>query len=305
MAAAVVRRLLDAATVLVGISVITFALLFVTGDPTTMLVPESFSREQIAEFRHQAGLDRPWYLQYATFVRRAASGDFGTSLRSQLPTLPLVLERLPATFELAIAALVLSLAVTVPLGLLAATHRRSLVDTVTLAAGLIGQSAPTFWIGLLLILVCGVELRWLPISGRGGLSHLVLPAVTLALYTMGRNARVVRSAILDVLGHEFVRTAHAKGLSRSAVLLRHVLTNALLPIATVIGLDFGVLLGGAIVTETVFAWPGVGRLVVNAVYQRDFPVVEAAVMVIATLFVILNLFVDLLYAYLDPRIRFR
>jgi peptide/nickel transport system permease protein len=305
MAAAVVRRLLDAATVLVGISVITFALLFVTGDPTTMLVPESFSREQIAEFRHQAGLDRPWYLQYATFVRRAASGDFGTSLRSQLPTLPLVLERLPATFELAIAALVLSLAVTVPLGLLAATHRRSLVDTVTLAAGLIGQSAPTFWIGLLLILVCGVELRWLPISGRGGLSHLVLPAVTLALYTMGRNARVVRSAILDVLGHEFVRTAHAKGLSRSAVLLRHVLTNALLPIVTVIGLDFGVLLGGAIVTETVFAWPGVGRLVVNAVYQRDFPVVEAAVMVIATLFVILNLFVDLLYAYLDPRIRFR
>ena len=231
------------------------------------------------------------------------TGDFGTSLRSQLPALPLVLERLPATVELACAAMALSLGVTVPVGILAATRRRSLIDTASMAAGLLGQSAPTFWIGLVLILVFGVHLRWLPISGRGGLLHLVLPTVTLALYTMGRNTRVVRAAILDVLGQEFIRTAHAKGLPSRRILLRHILRNALLPIVTLVGLDFGVLLGGAIVTETVFAWPGIGRLVVNAVYQRDFPVVETAVIVIAAMFVALNFCIDLLYGYLDPRIR--
>ncbi|PYM66980.1 MAG: ABC transporter permease [Candidatus Rokuibacteriota bacterium] len=299
----VAQRLLDTISVLLGVSFITFALLFLTGDPTYMLVPENYSREQIAEFRHRAGLDRPWYVQYGAFLRRAVTGDFGTSLRSQLPALPLVLERLPATVELACAAMALSLGVTVPVGILAATRRRSLIDTASMAAGLLGQSAPTFWIGLVLILVFGVHLRWLPISGRGGLLHLVLPTVTLALYTMGRNTRVVRAAILDVLGQEFIRTAHAKGLPSRRILLRHILRNALLPIVTLVGLDFGVLLGGAIVTETVFAWPGIGRLVVNAVYQRDFPVVETAVIVIAAMFVALNFCIDLLYGYLDPRIR--
>ena len=299
----VAQRLLDAISVLLGVSFITFALLFLTGDPTYTLVPENYSREQIAEFRHRAGLDRPWYVQYGAFLRRAVTGDFGTSLRSQLPALPLVLERLPATVELACAAMALSLGVTVPVGILAATRRRSLIDTASMAAGLLGQSAPTFWIGLVLILVFGVHLRWLPISGRGGLLHLVLPTVTLALYTMGRNTRVVRAAILDVLGQEFIRTAHAKGLPSRRILLRHILRNALLPIVTLVGLDFGVLLGGAIVTETVFAWPGIGRLVVNAVYQRDFPVVETAVIVIAAMFVALNFCIDLLYGYLDPRIR--
>jgi ABC-type dipeptide/oligopeptide/nickel transport system permease component len=299
----VAQRLLDTISVLLGVSFITFALLFLTGDPTYMLVPENYSREQIAEFRHRAGLDRPWYVQYGAFLQRAVTGDFGTSLRSQLPALPLVLERLPATVELACAAMALSLGVTVPVGILAATRRRSLIDTASMAAGLLGQSAPTFWIGLVLILVFGVHLRWLPISGRGGLLHLVLPTVTLALYTMGRNTRVVRAAILDVLGQEFIRTAHAKGLPSRRILLRHILRNALLPIVTLVGLDFGVLLGGAIVTETVFAWPGIGRLVVNAVYQRDFPVVETAVIVIAAMFVALNFCIDLLYGYLDPRIR--
>ena len=301
----ILRRLLDAGGVLLGVSFLTFALLFLTGDPTFMLVPENYTREQIAEFRHQAGLDRPWYVQYGVFLHRAVTGDFGHSLRSQLPAMPLVLERLPATFELACAAMMLSLAVTIPVGILAATHRRSLIDLASMAAGLLGQSTPTFWIGLILISVFGVNLRWLPISGRGTLLHLVLPTVSLALYTMGRNARVVRSAVLDVLGQDFIRTAHAKGVSPQGVLLRHTLRNALLPIVTLVGLDFGVLLGGAIITETVFAWPGIGRLVVNAVYQRDFPVVEAAVLTIAAMFVVLNLGIDLLYGYLDPRIRLR
>ena len=299
----VAQRLSDAVSVLLGVSFITFALLFLTGDPTYMLVPENYTREQIAEFRHRAGLDRPWYVQYGSFLRHAVAGDFGHSLRSQLPALPLVLERLPATLELAGAAMILSIAVTIPLGMLAAVRRRSLVDMTSMAAGLLGQSTPTFWIGLILILVFGVNLRWLPISGRGGPLHLVLPTVTLALYTMGRNTRVVRAAILEVLGQDFIRTAQAKGLPPRRVLLRHILRNALLPIVTLIGLDFGALLGGAIVTETVFAWPGIGRLVVNAVYQRDFPVVEAAVIVIAAMFVVLNLGIDVLYGYLDPRIR--
>lgn len=300
----IARRLLDSLTVLAGVSFIAFALLFLTGDPTYLLVPENYTRAQIQAFRHAAGFDRPWYIQYGDFVRHAIAGDFGASLRSQLPALPLVLERLPATFELAFAAMVLSLGITLPLGVVAATHRRALADMLCMAGGLLGQSTPTFWLGLILILVFGVDLRWLPISGRGGLAHLVLPTVTLAMYTMGRNARVVRASMLDVLGNDFLRTARAKGLPRVSVIYRHALRNALLPVVTVVGLDFGVLLGGAIITETVFAWPGIGRLIVNAIYQKDFPVVEAAVVVIATVFVSLNLFIDLAYAYLDPRIRF-
>jgi peptide/nickel transport system permease protein len=304
MAAFVARRLLESATVLVGVSFLAFAVLFLSGDPTYLMIPENYTRQQIAEFRHQMGFDRPWYVQYGDFLARAVRGDFGASLRSQLPALPLVMERMPATLELATVAMVLSLAVAVPIGVVAATHRRSVVDTASMIGGLVGQSAPGFWVGLVLILVFGVDLRWLPVSGRGGLSHLVLPGVTLAMYSMGRNARVVRASMLDALGHDFIRTAYAKGATGLAVLYRHALRNALLPIVTLIGLDFGVLLGGAIITETVFAWPGVGRLVVNAIYEKDFPIVEAAVILIAAIFVFLNLCVDVAYGYLDPRIRY-
>lgn len=300
----VARRLLESVTVLVGVSFLAFAVLFLSGDPTYLMIPENYTRQQIAEFRHQMGFDRPWYVQYGDFLARAVRGDFGVSLRSQLPALPLVMERMPATLELAVAAMLLSLAVAVPTGIIAATHRRTVVDSASMVGSLVGQSAPGFWIGLVLILVFGVNLRWLPVSGRGGLSHLVLPGVTLAMYSMGRNARVVRASMLDALGHDFIRTAYAKGASRLAVLCRHALRNALLPIVTLVGLDFGVLLGGAIITETVFAWPGVGRLVVNAIYEKDFPIVEAAVILIAAIFVLLNLVVDLAYGYLDPRIRY-
>ena len=304
MGAFVARRLADSLIVLVGVSFLAFAILFLSGDPTYLMIPENYTRQQIAEFRHQMGFDRPWYVQYGDFMRHAVRGDFGTSLRSQLPALPLVLERMPATLELAGVAMLLSLAVSLPLGVVSATHRRTLIDTASMVGGLLGQSTPGFWLGLLLILIFGVELRWFPASGRGGLAHLVLPGVTLAMYSMGRNARVVRASMLDALGHDFIRTAYAKGVPRLTVVYHHALRNALLPIVTLIGLDFGVLLGGAIITETVFAWPGVGRLVVNAIYQKDFPIVEAAVVVIAAVFVILNLCVDLTYGYLDPRIRY-
>jgi len=304
MGAYIARRLIESVIVLVGVSFLAFAVLFLSGDPTYLMIPENYTRQQIADFRHQMGFDRPWYVQYGDFIDRAVRGDFGVSLRSQLPALPLVVDRMPATLELATVAMLLSLAVALPLGIVAATHRRTLVDTASMVGGLMGQSAPGFWIGLVLILVFGVDLRWLPVSGRGGLSHLVLPGVTLAMYSMGRNARVVRSSMLDALGHDFIRTAYAKGASRLTVLYRHALRNALLPVVTLVGLDFGVLLGGAIITETVFAWPGVGRLIVNAIYEKDFPIVEAAVIVIATIFVALNLCVDVAYGYLDPRIRY-
>ncbi|HLJ59103.1 MAG TPA: ABC transporter permease [bacterium] len=304
MASFVARRLLDSLMVLVGVSFIAFAILFLSGDPTYLMIPENYTRDQIAEFRHQMGFDRPWYVQYGDFLGHAAHGDFGVSLRSQIPALPLVLERMPATLELAVTAMVLSLVVSLPLGVQAATHRGTLIDTSSMVGGLLGQSTPGFWLGLILILVFGVELRWLPVSGRGGLTHLVLPGFTLAMYSMGRTARVVRASMLDALGNDFIRTARAKGMPNRIVVYRHALRNALLPIVTLVGLDFGVLLGGAIITETVFAWPGVGRLVVNAIYEKDFPIVETAVIVIATVFVLLNLCVDVAYGYLDPRVRY-
>jgi len=300
----VARRLTESLTVLVGVSFLSFAILFLSGDPTYLMIPENYTRQQIAEFRHQMGFDRPWWVQYGEFFRHAVRGDFGVSLRSQIPALPLVLERMPATLELAAVAMLLSVVVSLPLGVAAATHRRTWIDTASMVGGLLGQSTPGFWLGLLLILVFGVELRWFPVSGRGGVTHLVLPGITLAMYSMGRNARVVRASMLDALGHDFIRTARAKGVSSLTVVYHHALRNALLPIVTLVGLDFGVLLGGAIITETVFAWPGVGRLIVNAIYQKDFPIVQAAVVVVASVFVILNLCVDLAYGYLDPRIRY-
>ena len=300
----IARRAVDAVVVLFGVSFLAFAILFLSGDPTYLMIPENYTRQQIAEFRHEMGFDRPWYAQYGDFLARAVRGDFGVSLRSQLPALPLGMERMPATMELAVAAMALSLAVALPLGVAAATHHRGSLDTASMVGALLGQSTPGFWLGLLLILIFGVELRWLPVSGRGGVAHLVLPSVTLAMYSMGRNARVVRASMLDALGYDFIRTAHAKGVPRGSVVYRHALRNALLPIVTLVGLDFGVLLGGAIITETVFAWPGVGRLVINAIYQKDFPIVEAAVIVIAAVFVVLNLCVDLAYGYLDPRVRY-
>ncbi len=304
MAPFVVRRFLDSLTVLVGVSFIAFAILFLSGDPTYLMIPENYTRAQITDFRHQMGFDRPWYVQYGDFLGHAVRGDFGVSLRNRIPALPLVLERMPATLELALAAMALSLAVALPLGVVAATRRGTLIDAASMVGGLVGQSTPGFWLGLLLILFFGVDLRWLPVSGRGGIAHLVLPGVTLATYSMGRTARVVRASMLDALGHDFIRTAHAKGLSGAAVVYRHALRNALMPIVTLIGLDFGVLLGGAVITETVFGWPGIGRLVVNAIYEKDFPIVETAVILIATVFVFLNLCVDIAYGYLDPRVRY-
>jgi peptide/nickel transport system permease protein len=303
MLAYILRRLVQLVVVLFGVLTIIFILQRLSGDPTSLLLPIDATEEVRAELRHQLGLDRPLAVQYLRFIGDVVQGDLGTSYRFRQPALGLVLERLPATFLLAGAAMALSILIALPLGILAAIYRNSWIDTAATGISLIGQAAPVYWVGLLGILYFGVHLRLLPTMGGGSFKALILPAGTLALYSAARIMRLTRSAMLEVLHQDYMRMARAKGISEARVLLRHGLRNAAIPIVTIVGLQFGGLLGGAVITETVFAWPGVGRLAVNAVHQRDFPVVQAVTLVIALSFSLINLAVDLLYAQLNPRIR--
>jgi peptide/nickel transport system permease protein len=268
-----------------------------------LMASESWNQQQIESFRHQMGFDRPWVVQYVDFLGKAVRGDFGVSLRQQQPTITLVAERIPATLELAAAAMAIAVCIGLPVGIAAATHRGTLLDNLLMLVGLLGQSVPVFWLGLLLIMVFAVELGWLPVAGTGGIDHLVLPAVTLGLFSTAYIARMTRSSMLEVLGRDYVRTARAKGLKHRVVIRAHALRNALIPLITVIGLQCGALLGGAVITESIFAWPGVGRLTIQAIQSKDLPLVQACVLLLAVIFVFANLVVDLLYAYLDPRIR--
>jgi ABC-type dipeptide/oligopeptide/nickel transport system permease component len=301
----VVRRLLLALLVVFGVSVVSFGMVFLSGDPATAIAGDNWTRSQIEEFRRQMGFDRPWYIQYRDFLGHAVRGDFGTSLRQHRPVFELLMQRIPATLELTGSAFLLSVSLSIPIGILSAARRRSLYDRAAMVIALAGQSMPVFWVATMLILIFAVKLDWFPIAGRGGLSHLVLPAAALGFFSVARNARVVRSSMLDVLGADYVRTARAKGLSSARVLIRHAFRNALLPVITLFSLDVGYLLSGAVITETVFAWPGVGRLTVAAVLGKDLPLVEAAVVVLATAFVLVNLLVDLGYGIVDPRVRFQ
>jgi peptide/nickel transport system permease protein len=299
----ITRRLLQTFIVLWGVSFIAFGVMFLAGDPATAMVGEDWTREQIAEFRHVMGFDQPWYVQYGRFLSRAVRGDFGVSLRQRQPNLTLIFERMPATLQLAACAMLLSIVVAIPAGVISATRRHSWLDHGASLAAMLGQSMPAFWLGIMFILIFGVGLRWTPVAGRGSLAHLILPAITLAAYPIARNARMMRSSILEVLGQAYVTTARAKGLREFLVITRHAMRNALIPVVTLIGLEFGALLGGAVITESIFAWPGVGRLTVQAIYGRDIPLVQAAVIVLAAIFVVINLLVDLFYVVLDPRIR--
>jgi peptide/nickel transport system permease protein len=304
-----IRRLLQSVLVLIGVTFVVYFVLFQTGDPTFLSVSTDASQQEVERVRHLLGFDRPWYVQYAEFLGKAVRGDFGTSLRQGLPVTHIVVDRLPATLELALAALALSLTIALPVGIISAARRNTPVDQVAMVGAVLGQSAPTFFVGILLLFIFGGVLNWFPIGGRGQLGpgdelrHLILPAITLGTFSIARTARLVRSSLLETLGLEYVTVAWAKGLSEPAVLLRHALRNALIPIVTVIALDFGALLGGAIITETVFAWPGVGNLVVKAIGQKDFPVVVGCVTMLAAVFVTINFVVDVLYGYLDPRVR--
>jgi len=299
-----IRRLGRAIFALWGISTIVFVVLRLSGDPATLLLPQEASVEDVMRLRHDLGLDAPLLLQYLRFLGSSVAGNFGESLRHREPAMALVRSHLWATLELSFAAFFVAAVVAVPTGILAAVKPHSLQDHAVMTLTLIGQSAPTFWIGIMLILTFGLELRWFPIGGRGTLSHLVMPALTLGAFAMASIARLTRSAMLDVLRLDYINTARAKGLSNRRVIWKHALKNAAIPVVTIMGLQFGALLGGAVVTETVFSWPGIGRLAIQGIYNRDYPVVQASVFIAAAFFVLINFVVDLLYTIFDPRIRY-
>jgi peptide/nickel transport system permease protein len=299
------RRLLQSLLVLLGVSFVVFLILYLTGDPALVLLPPDASIEDVQKFREVMGFNDPFLVQYWRFLSGALRGDFGQSIRHGEPAFALVVERMPATFELAGAALLIALVLAIPAGIVSAVRRNTPVDYTSTVIALLGQSMPTFWLGIMLILVFSVHFNLLPSSGRGTLQHLILPAVTLGLFTTARITRLTRSGMLEVLNQDYIRTARAKGVSDRPVVWKHAFKNAAIPIVTIVGIELGTLLGGSVITETIFAWPGVGRMSVQAIYNRDYPVVQAAVFLLASTFVLVNLLVDVVYTYLDPRIRLR
>jgi peptide/nickel transport system permease protein len=298
-----IGRVAFGALAVLGVSLIVFGVLRLSGDPVAVLLPEHATQADHERLRARLGLDQPLPVQYLRFLERLVRADFGQSFRYEEPAARLVLDRMPATLELLAVTLVVVAVVAIPLGVLAATQPGSPLDQVLAVITLAGQSIPTYWIAIVLVLLFAVELRWLPTSGHGDLRHVILPAVSLAVQPTCRSIRLVRLEMLGILRQDFIRTARAKGLPPRQILFRHGLKNAAIPLVTLLGMDVGYLVGGAIVTETVFGWPGVGRLLIDAVGQRDFPVVQADVVIVAVAIVGVNLLVDLSYAALDPRIR--
>jgi ABC-type dipeptide/oligopeptide/nickel transport system permease component len=290
-------------TVLLASAVVFVLIRAVPGDPATIMLGEQATSEDLSRLRTLMRLDRPLYEQYAVFVGQLLSGDLGTSIRFQRPAAELVRDRLGATAALAGAGLGLACLIGVPIGVLGAWRAHSLTDRAVRVVALFSQAVPGFWLGLVLITVFAVQLRILPASGGGDFAHLILPAITLASFLVGLTIRLTRASLLDVLRQDFIRTARSKGLAEQVIAFRHALRNALIPVVTVLGLQVGTLLGGAVITEAVFAWPGIGNLAVLAIYQRDYPVVQAVVLLSALVFVITNLAVDVLCAWVDPRMR--
>ena len=298
------RQIVQAAIVLLNVSLVVFVLVrIVPGDPARLMLGMEASEDAVQAARAQFGFDRPLYVQYAQFVGGALRGDLGQSVRFRRPVGDLLRESFPATLELALAATVIALLLAVPAGIYAAVHRDGVLDRLLMAGALIGQAMPIFWLGIMLITLFSVKLGWLPTSGRGSLAQLIMPSVTLSTYVMALLARLTRSNMLDVLREQYVRTARAKGLRETVIVHKHALMSAALPIVTVLGLQVGALLSGAVVTETVFNWPGIGTLALRAIQQRDYPVVQGVVLVSAALFVLINGMVDMAYRYLDPRVR--
>jgi peptide/nickel transport system permease protein len=333
MASYLLRRLLLTIPILLGVSMLVFFMLHSAGgDPATLMLGSRADPDAIAELRAELGLDRPLWVQYVDFLSGAVRGDFGRSYRSNSPVVAEIAARFPATIELAVAAMGIAVVVGVAVGTVAAVRRHTVFDYLSSAGVLLGISIPTFWLGIILIIVFGLWLRWLPISGRvdprlgadpsvpfltvtsllqgnwsvagDALRHLILPALTLAAWPAAIVARMTRASLLESLGQDYARTARGKGLPERLIVVRHAARNALLPVLTVVGLEFGTLLGGAVVTETIFAWPGLGQLTVAAIGARDYQVIQGVVVLLAAVFVVLNLMVDVLYAVLDPRIRY-
>lgn len=299
-----IRRLLEIVAVVYGVVTVVFVVMHITpGDPTQMMLPDGAPEQAYNQLKAAWDLDKPMYVQYLMFLGKAVRGDLGTSMWRGVPATRVVLERIPMTLQLTVAGILFALVIAVPLGVLAATHQNSAVDFACRLLALFGQSMPPFWLGIILILLFAVRMRILPVSGSGTLGHLVLPTITLGTYLLALTMRVTRSEMMNTLNEDYIRTARAKGLSSRMVLYRHALKNALVPLITVVGLQFGTLVGGAVVTETIFGWPGVGSLAVDSIRLRDYPVVQAIVFYVSILVVMAYLITDMLYTYVDPRIR--
>lgn len=323
MGSYILRRLLQSVVVIIGVTLVTFLALQIGGDPTYLFVSERASLEEIEATRRALGFDRPLHEQYLSYVGDLVRGDFGQSLSYRQPAMDIVLEALPATMELAIFSMLIAIVLAIPLGILAAINRGTAWDGSITTFAMFGQSIPNFWMGIMMILFFGLYLRWFPISGHvpfltplmagdvgtalsnlpRTIVHLILPGIAVGTYSLARNTRLIRSSLLEVLEQDYVRTARSKGLSERRVLIHHALRNAWLPVVTIIGLEFGFLLGGVVVVETVFSYPGIGRLLFAAINQRDIPLVQAGVTLLAGIFILLNLVVDLVYVRLDPRMK--
>ncbi len=332
MAQFILKRFLSLIPTVLGISILVFLMIqLIPGDPAEMMLGERASEDSLKELRQQLGLDQPLYVQYGLFISRLVKGDLGRALRTNEKITTEIMERFPATIELSIAAIIIATIIGMLAGIISATRQYSLFDYMSMIASLIGVSMPIFWLGLVLMIIFSLNLGWLPLSGRlsydvnieaitnlylldsiltgnwpafkDALWHIIMPAFTLSTIPMAIIARITRSSMLEVLRQDYIRTAKAKGLSPVKVYLKHGLKNALIPVITVIGLQFGILMGGAILTETIFAWPGIGKWILDAVYARDFNAVQGGTMLVATVFVVINMFVDILYAWVNPRIK--
>ena len=299
----VLRQLVQLVVVIIGISLLSFGILYVLGDPVLLLLPQNAGKEEYERYHRLLGLDQPLYVQYWKFASKAVQGDFGKSWYADTPAFRLVLERMPPTIYLTSAGLLMALLIALPLGILAALKRHSLVDNLCTMVAVAGQAMPLFWLGIMLIIIFAVRLKALPASGYGTWQHFLMPAFCLGAFLAPITMRLVRSGVVEVMNMEFIKTARAKGLGERMVVIKHAFRNACIPVITVLGLQFGQLLGGAIITETVFAWPGVATLTVESIRNQDFPVVQCAVVLLALLIVSINFVVDMIVALIDPRIR--
>lgn len=300
----ITKRAIGAVISILGAATIVFFLIRISGDPVRLMLPPEASEEQVVQLRESLGYDDPLLVQYGRYLLDLCKGDFGTSLHYKQPALGLILERIPATLELAVLAIVVASVLGILAGIVAAVRRNGIFDMVSNVLVMLGQSIPVFWLSILLILIFSVTLKIFPTSGRSGIMSMILPSIALAAYPAATITRLMRSSLLDVMSQDYIRTARAKGVAKWGVVFRHALKNAFVPVLTVIGMEFGTMLGGAVVTETIFAWPGIGRLMIQAVYNRDFPLVQACVLVISFIFVVVNLVVDLSYTLFDPRIKY-
>lgn len=301
----ILRRFAQSVVALLVLSVLIFGMVRLTGDPTLLLLPEDATAADIKHLQHALGLDRPLPVQYWVFVSNAVQGDFGRSIKGQIPVIGIIKERLPHSLRLGAASLLVTLVIALPLGVLAAIRKGTLFDTVAQIVAVLGQSMPMFWVGIVLIQIFAVYLRLLPSGGTGDWTHYILPAFTLGWWLVAGIMRLLRSSLLEVLDSEFVKLARIKGVSEIRVIWKHALRNALIPVVTLGGIYMAILITAAILVETVFAWPGIGRLVYESIVFRDFPVVQAVVMMTAAFVILTSLLVDILYAYLDPRIRYQ